>query len=227
MNKYPHSREAALRANRGKRPRKRIAALTCLALAGVLTAGGAVAFIATMSDKVENSFTPTEVSCKVDETMSGNVKKEVSIENTGTTDAFIRAEIIVNWVKLDDDGKSVVSVLGTAPIRGTDYELELSSSGEWTAEMDDGFYYFKESVAPSTALKKSLTDELISYCEPIKAAPVDGYVLRVDVIAEAVQAAGSDNTKTPVDSWDNDLVEVKRSDDGKSISAANRSGQGA
>ena len=212
MSRITRSQTAALEAAKRDKVRRKAPALIGIALAGALAVGGTVAFIMTTTGEVSNSFQPTEVACEVDEGSFKNgdsVKKEVSIENTGTTDAFIRAEIVVNWVKLDSEGKSVVSILGTAPVLGTDYELELESDTSWTQEMADGFYYFKESVVPSTALKKSFTDVLIKSCEPLKAAPVDGYVLRVDVIAEAVQADGTDaKGNRPVElAWGVDIAD--------------------
>lgn len=204
----------------------RASALVCLAFAGVLATGGTLAYLTTGTDKISNAFVPTEVACVVVENgesgfpPSGSLKEDVKVQNTGTTDAFIRAEIVVNWVKLDGSG-NVVSVLGTAPAPSA-YSLVLASGVGWSDEMDDGFYYYTGKVAPGDS-----TDELISSCAAAETAPVDGYVLRVDVVAEAIQAEGrTDGGKAPVDSWDNGSVEVTRADDGESIGVANKA-QGA
>lgn len=211
--KRKYSRAATLREAKLVRVKRTKAGLFAIALAGVIAAGGTIAFIVTTSSTVENTFEPTSVSCAVNETVSGGVKSEVSVENTGTTDAFIRAEIVANWVKLDENDE-VVSVLGIAPVLNDDYTIAYGESNNWTAEMDDGYYYYLSKVSP-----EGKTGILISSCAPKASASVDGYVLRVDIIAEAIQADGSDGGATPVDSWDNDKVDVTRNGDSISVTA--------
>ena len=203
MSRITRSQAAALEAAKMSTAKRKAPVLIGIALAGALAVGGTVAFITTATGKVENSFAPTEVACLVSETMNGSVKSDVTVENTGTTDAFIRAEIVANWVKLDGEGKNVVSILGTAPVLDADYKLDLGNGTGWTSEMADGFYYYTDKVAPGES-----TGMLIDTCTA-GPAPVDGYVLRVDVIAEAIQVDGTDaKGNRPVElAWGVDIAD--------------------
>lgn len=63
--------------------------------------GSTVAFLVTKTAPVENKFTYASVSCTVSESFNGTTKEKVQIQNTGTTDAYIRATYVVNWLNKD------------------------------------------------------------------------------------------------------------------------------
>ena len=67
--------------------------------------GSTVAFLATKTEPVENSFEYANVSCEVmqDRDTDGSI---VQVKNTGTISAYIRAAVVANWI--DVDRKSVV-----------------------------------------------------------------------------------------------------------------------
>ncbi len=102
-------------------------ALALLILAA-LSIGGTIAYLFTQSGPKENTFTPSNVACEVKENLSGATKSNVQIKNTGNTDAYIRAMIIVTWK--DEDG----NVYGKQPVPGTDYSITLNSD-DWTLDM--------------------------------------------------------------------------------------------
>lgn len=158
-------------------------ALTAVLL--LVTVGTTVAFLITKSDTVSNEFTPTKVTCKVEETFDGNVKQDVCVRNTGDIDAFIRAGVIFNWVN-DTDGK----VHPTTPKENTDYTIVWGQTG-WQKGAD-GFMYHLTSVAPGT-----ITADLIESVTPINTP--DGYSLQVQILATAIQSAPETAAE---DAWD-------------------------
>lgn len=70
--------------------RKALFALVSVLVLIFAAVGVTVAYLQTQTEPLENQFTPAKVSCKVEETFDGNVKSNVTIRNTGDTDAFIR-----------------------------------------------------------------------------------------------------------------------------------------
>ena len=177
---------------REHRNHKGLTALIALVLIFCCSVGGTLAWLAASSGPVTNTFKPTAVKCVVNEDKSGKTKKNVNVSipekdgTTDTTDAYIRAAIIVNWV--DKDG----NVYGVAPEQPTDYTMEINDS-DWT--LSGGYYYYKSSVAPG-----GNTDDLIETCTPEETAP-DGYHLQVTILAEAIQAKGITGATGPLDAW--------------------------
>lgn len=144
------------------------------------------------SAKVENTFT-AEVSKApaVKENFADNTKSDVAV-NAGETDysVYVRAAIVAVWV--NEHGE----VHANIPVPGVDYELTLNVDADGSTDKDwfekDGFYYHKAPVAG-----KADTEQLISSCTPLKAAPLDKenpttniYKLKVDIAAQTIQAAG-------------------------------------
>ena len=138
----------------------------------ILTAavGGTVAFLTTRTSEVTNRFESGKVTCEVVEEFNenGTTKKNVAIENTGNTTAYIRAAIVGNWVK---DGKVVV------PWTFDDSKIE---SG-W-AKGNDGYYYHKAPVAAG-AMTSNLFE---SYTAPSNGP--EGAHLEMTIICQAIQS---------------------------------------
>lgn len=163
-----------------KNNKKRLSAIIAAAVAAVTlaTVGSTLAFLVDSDDPITNIFTPSKVTCSVVEEFDGAVKKDVSIKNTGNTDAFIRAAIVVTWK--DASG----NVYGVAPVENTDYSmtLNLSSTG-WFKSGD--YYYYRQEVEPNTATE----DALITSCQLKTGAAVpSGYNLSVEILADAIQS---------------------------------------
>ena len=157
--------------------KKQLTLLISLILIITVAAGGTLAYLVAKTSPVTNTFTPAEVTCQVNETFDNKVKKDVSVENTGDTDAFIRAALVITWK--DAAG----NVAPQTPVANTDYTISLNTreSDKWIAGTD-GYYYYKNSVAPGHN-----TDVLINSCEP-EGAGLSGYTLHVEIIADAVQS---------------------------------------
>ena len=173
--------------NKNRRPRVRMnrAAVLCMAIIMLIGAvvGSTVAYLITNTDPVENKFAYASVSCEVKEDFNGNTKKNVQITNTGSTDAYIRATYVVNW--LDAQGNIVASVPD-----GYSYSLNVNPDGKWT-KMGD-YYYYLTPVAPRDSTPGSLLTCTVTRPENPE------YRLSVEIIATAIQSTPA---KAVTEAW--------------------------
>ena len=134
--------------------------------------GSTVAFLATRTEPVENSFEYANVSCKVTQNCDtdGSI---VQVKNTGTISAYIRAAVVANWI--DVDGNIAASVP-----EGYSYDLTCSF-GSW-AQGKDGFFYYLLPVAPDASTEGNLLTCTVTCPETPE------YTLSVEVLAEAIQS---------------------------------------
>ena len=134
--------------------------------------GSTVAFLATKTEPVENSFEYANVSCEVTQNCDtdGSI---VQVKNTGTISAYIRAAVVANW--MDVDGNIAASV-------PEEYSYDLTcSSGSWT-QGTDGFFYYLLPVAPDASTEGNLLTCTVTCPETPE------YTLSVEVLAEAIQS---------------------------------------
>ena len=173
---------------KGGRAKVYMSRTTALLIAIVMIVGAAigstVAYLIARSDSMVNSFTYATVSCAVTENVTATSKSGVQVQNTGTTDAYIRADVVVNWI--DADGK----ILPTPP-EGCSYAIRLNPDGKWTQGVDE-FYYYWTPVAPGESTEGSLVN-----CTASVPAG-SGYKLSVEILATAVQ---SDPAKAVTEAW--------------------------
>ena len=165
--------------------KKSLVLLITAALLLTFTVSGTVAYLVAGTEAVTNTFTPSEITSKVDEPgwNDGNtVKSNVSIEVIGNLEVYVRAAIVVTWQ--DNDG----NVAPIKPVLGTDYTLSIGSN--WT-QGNDGFYYLKGSIQATKDENGngSNTPTLITTCE-VK-TELAGYRLVVDVLGQTIQAEPS------------------------------------
>lgn len=176
--------------------RKPLVLLASVAVLVCTMVGGTLAWLTTTTSQVTNTFTPAHVTCAVDESFSAARKSDVSIKNTGDIDAYIRAKIVVSWQ--DKDG----NLYSQTPVLGTDYELNLSNA--WTRGTD-GFYYYKDAVAPSQNTNPLILSAKVLARPQGMPAEFDNFNLAIEIIAEAIQAAGTTGGANPVpavkDAW--------------------------
>ena len=147
-----------------------VAALAVVILTAAV--GGTMAWLSTQTQDLTNTFVPAKVTCKVDEnfTEGDTEKKDVRIQNTGTTDAYIRAMIVANWCTAN--GKVVKTASPNYVVFG---------SG-WTKIGD--FYYYPSAIAPD-----GFTGKLFTSCTPNNAEKPEGADhLEVNIICQAVQS---------------------------------------
>ena len=150
-------------------------------------AGSTLAFLVTRTDSVKNTFNYSNVACEVVEEKFINGtsvdKSNVRVLNTGDTESYIRAAIIVTWKD------SACNVYAMEPQKDKDYTITINNS-DWLEK--NGFYYYTKPVSPQKE-----TGVLIENCS-IKGSGLEGYGLSVEILASAIQ---SKPTKAVENSW--------------------------
>lgn len=154
--------------------KKKFVLLVAFTLLLFVGAGSTMAFLVDGTEPVINTFTPSKVTCEVVETFENNVKSNVMIQNTGDTDAYIRAAIVVTWK--DDNG----NVYAEKPVISTDYTISFDN--DWISK--DGYYYYPSAIKPN-----GQTAVLIEKCTPVSGKAPEGYTLSVEILAEAIQSS--------------------------------------
>ena len=157
--------------------RKATVLLSSLALILALFVGVTTAFLIAKDGSVTNTFKSSHVACQVnEESFNGTTKTNVTISNTGDTEAYIRAAIVVTWKDAENG-----NVYGAMPVLGTDYTMEMNLSN-WI-EGSDGYYYYKKAVQPGDK-----TDVLIVKCTAVQDNVPAGYGLNVEILSSAIQS---------------------------------------
>ena len=124
-----------------------ILALALVLLAG-LGVGATLGLLHTRTEAVQNEFTYGKVSCQVlesfEEENSFYAKRNVRIQNTGNTDAYIRVLLVFNWK--DANG----NVFVTKPVINRDFQINLALDNGWIVSQNDvgTYFYYKYPVAP-------------------------------------------------------------------------------
>ena len=165
------------------RVNKTLFALLAIVMVIGAVVGTTVAFLITNTGPVENKFAYASVSCEVKEDFNGNTKENVQITNTGSTDAYIRATYVVNW--LAAQGNIVASVPD-----GYSYSLNVNPDGKWT-KMGD-YYYYLTPVAPRDSTPGSLLTCTVTRPENPE------YRLSVEILATAIQSTPA---KAVTEAW--------------------------
>ncbi len=161
------------RKNR-KKASKSLALLVSVIVLLCATFGGTMAYLMKETGEVSNTFTPSYVATAVKETLNNNTKSDVCIQNTGNTDAYIRAAVVVSWK--NENGQ----VYGT-PVKATDYNIAMGTG--WT-KATDGYYYWPNAVS-----KDDVTGDLIESCAlATGVTPPEGYSLNVEILASGIQS---------------------------------------
>lgn len=158
--------------------RKHLILLVSLVLIFTLAVGGTLAYIATHTSEVINTFTPAKTEVNIDEDFQDEtVKSNVKVENTGNIPAYVRAKIVITWK--DKDG----NVLAQKPA-DADYTMEFPSPSNWV-QHSDGYYYYTKVLNP-----EDKTTNLIDRC--VAHTKNGEYDLSVEILAQSVQAEPAD-----------------------------------
>lgn len=151
--------------------KKSLTALIALILIICLAVGGTVAFIVTQTQAVKNTFTPSDVTVKIEEVVQNNTKSSITVLNVDDEDkrdvsCYIRVKLVSNI----QDGND--NVLGAAPLQS------INLGKDWIAG-GDGCYYYKNVVAVGASTTNLLADGAEITLE-------NGQV--VEVLAEGIQS---------------------------------------
>ena len=167
---------ASRRAGGRKKPLTLFVALVLLL---TLAVGGSLAWLVS-NDNVTNSMVPGEVPIQINETVSNNVKSDVTVTNNGNIQAFIRVAIIAN--KVDEQGNVTI---GDKP--------SFTVSSAWTEI--DGYYYYNGIVEPKGTHGDTTA--------PLFTTDVSFANGEINILAESIQVLGgiTGDGKASVDAW--------------------------
>ncbi len=167
-----HSRKA-----KNRKSKLLIISVVILILALISTV--TIAFIVDRTEPVVNTFNYATVSCKVnEESFDGKVKNNVTIENNGEVESYIRAKVVVTW--MSEDGTKVTAA---KPQVNTDYTITYTDNAAWKLG-SDGYWYYTLPVNVGDA-----TATLINSCSLANGAVVpNGFYLSVEVVGSAIQS---------------------------------------
>ena len=113
---------------------------------------------------------PEMIDVDITDDVSGFVKNNVQIRNTGNVDAFIRAAVVANWYGLNDSGEDGIAVgynssAHTAfvnpwqrtSLTGDNFGGVFTGlpGSDWVLK-SDGFFYYTKKVAPGEVIPSPL-----------------------------------------------------------------------
>ena len=90
--------------------KKAIALLVLTCTLGLALAGATVAFVIVSTDRLNNEFTPTELSIAVSDDGFGVI-------NDGDVSVYVRAAVVCKWEDTENSG----TILSKNPVQGRDY----------------------------------------------------------------------------------------------------------
>lgn len=189
--------------NKGLKPSKKVirwnrsfvvlAALLVLVL-GIV--GTTLAWLTDKTDALTNNFTYAKVSCEVLETVNDDhtTKSDVKIQNTGNTDAYIRATYVVTI--RDEEGNILYDAYETEEFQKYMEKLESKISDPRWQKGTDGYWYYRLPVPPNEVTEANLFREKIysAYIE-INGKKAETHI---EILASAVQAMP---TNAVEDAW--------------------------
>lgn len=166
--------------SRRKTGRKRfLLAMITTMLLGASATGTSLAYLVAGTNEITNWFEGAVVKGNVEEVFNQFVKKDVTVANTGNTDAYVRVALVPNWVNSNGE------IINETPQAGQDYRLDIPDGNGWKLG-SDGFYYYTQKVAPGKE-----TTVLVNLCEPL-ATKKDEYgnelQFQLHVAASLIQA---------------------------------------
>lgn len=108
------------------------------------------------------------IDVSVSETFNGTTKSNVAVRNTGTTNAFVRATVVANWVT--SEGMAIQ----TCDLTGLTF-----NTTDWT--LSNGFYYCKKAIRPGNS-----TPNLFDTFTAPSSKPDESLHLEMTVIAQGI-----------------------------------------
>lgn len=124
--------------------------VTVLTLVVVLGIGATVAYLHDTTGVVRNIFDAVQLDTKIEETLGTDGTKQVVIANTGKSDAYVRARVMVSGVK--DTQLQIVSSLDEVHKESSFVYLVMPnvSGGDKKWSQFDGDFYYYSDILPGT-----------------------------------------------------------------------------
>lgn len=141
-----------------------------------VSVGGVLAWLATSSKDVTNTFAPGDTKIEIEEKFENNVKSDVKVVNKGNIPVYIRANLVFTW---KDSAGNIIE-------KPADAVLNVSyGNGEW-AKGSDGFWYYTKPVAVKGSTTNIINKATIEFPEG------KGYKMDLEVMAQSIQAEPKD-----------------------------------
>ena len=167
-------------ANTPRKPKKSLGKTSILLLSllmiAVFAVSGTVAYLITNTTPVQNTFTPATVSCEVTEDFDGTVKKNVNVQNTSDTSAYIRVKLVTYRV---NDIEQHIG--GTAAIP------DFTPGTNWVK--NGGYYYYTKPVSAGESPADPLIGDGDNKITLKTYDDADGGKQVIEVMAEAIQSS--------------------------------------
>ena len=149
--------------------KSRIISVLLVIITFLLICGSVGAYMRKQTSTIENVFVPAQVSCLVEEKREINMKKEITVKNTSTIDAYLRLRFVTYWV--DDDGKILSK---------ESQKLSVKHDNEnWFVK--DDIYYYMNPVKPGESTLNLLKENIVL-------TEKDGVRQVIEVFADAIQS---------------------------------------
>ena len=168
------------------RSKKTRTLLFSLVLLLTMMIGGTLAYLTMKTDPIQNVFTPSHVSCFVEEDFDGTTKSNVNVRNDSDINAYIRVKLVTYRVNAANQHIGGIADLPTFTL------------GAGWVKHTDGYYYYTQPVAPGASPAANLTDSMTLTGVYNDA---DGGKQVVEVMAEAIQSVP---TSAVVSAWNVD-----------------------
>ena len=163
--------------------------LISLVLLLTITVGGSIAFLIDITNQVENTFTPAQVSIDPTEATTPDSKSDIRFQNSGDVPVYVRATLVIYWTDTIDGVEQIIAQPSGASVS----DRELLNNG-WFVIGD--IYYYNLPVASGDSTETMLDKITVVVPEGCSAT------CHIDVRAEAIQADPStavENAWTDVD----------------------------
>lgn len=135
--------------------------VTVLTLVVVLGIGATVAYLHDTTGVVRNIFDPAQLDTKIEETLGTDGTKQVVIANTGKSDAYVRARVMVSGVKAGQlqivgSSSEVVKESGNVYLVMPNVS---NGDGKW-GQLDGDFYYYNSVLHGTNSVPGNDEDAL-------------------------------------------------------------------
>ena len=137
-----------------------------------VSVGGVLAWLATSSDDVTNTFAPGDTEIEIEEKFENNVKSDVYVTNKGNIPVYIRANLVFTW---KDSAGNIIE-------KPADAVLNVSyGNGNWV-KGSDGFWYYTKPIAAGSETSAVVSEAKVTFPEG------KGYKMDLEVMAQSIQA---------------------------------------
>ena len=135
-----------------------------------------LAWLATSSGEVKNTFAPGKTDIEIEEKFENNVKSDVKVINKGNIPVYIRANLVFTW---KDSAGNIIE-------KPADATLTVDhGNGDWV-KGSDGFWYYTKPVAVKGSTTNIINKATIEFPEG------KGYKMDLEVMAQSIQAEPKD-----------------------------------